>query len=286
MNGPIMTYAIRILSHFPHSLPPIAIVLGSGFNILVKLIQDAKMLNYKDIDINDFPVSTVEGHNGRFVVGTLNGVRVAVMDGRVHLYEGFTVDQVVFPLRMLIASGCKTVILTSAVGGISLKYEAGDLVLIRDHINLFTVANPMFGKRQSGVGGRFQDMNRVYDPELITIAQATARELDSAESNSPKINLKAGGILGFMPGPYFETPSEVEMLRRLGADVVGMSISEAIAAHHMGAKVLSIACVVNMAAGMENTEISHEGTIETMNEAAPYATRLIAEIVRNLPDRT
>lgn len=290
MNAHVATYAIRLQALLADCFPAIALVLGSGFNVLVKLIQDARFLPYSQLDIDGFPLSTVPGHNGRFVAGTIAGKKVVVMDGRVHLYEGYPVDQVVLPIRMLVATGCRTIILTNATGGIKRSFQPGDLVLVRGHINLFNEANPMFGLNER-YGKRFQDPSDLYDSGLRELAVQVAHQLDDEArekkgSAGSRINLRHGAVLNFWPGPQMETPDEVLLFERLGADLTGMSIiPEALAAFHMGAKVLAISCVANRAAGTGGAaRISHEEVLREVGAAGERAARLIEGIIRALPD--
>ncbi len=232
--------------------PNIGLVLGSGLGAFADSLSDAARVPFSDIP--NFPCSTAIGHAGRMVVGSVGAVPVAVMQGRVHCYEGYSAQQVTFPIRVFGRMGIRAVILTNAAGGINLSYSQGALVLIRDHINLQGV-NPLAGANDDRFGVRFPDMTRAYAPEYRTIAREEAKELD--------IELHEG-IYAALLGPSYETPAEIEYLRRIGADLVGMStVAEVIAARHMNLKVLAISCVTNMAAGILDQPLSHAEVMET-----------------------
>ncbi len=230
----------------------IALVLGSGLGGFADSLADAACIPYAEIP--EFPQSTAIGHAGQMVVGKAGGVPVAAMQGRVHLYEGYSVQQVAFPIRVFGRMGIRAVILTNAAGGINLGYSQGALVLIRDHINL-QGANPLVGPNDDRFGVRFPDMTHAYAKEYRAIAREEAAKL--------KITLHEGVYAGLL-GPSYETPAEIEYLRRIGADLVGMStVAEVIAARHMGIKVLAISCVTNMAAGILDQPLSHAEVMET-----------------------
>lgn len=232
--------------------PKIGLVLGSGLGAFADSLSDAARVPFADIP--NFPCSTAIGHAGRMVVGTAGRVAVAAMQGRVHCYEGYSALQVTFPIRVFGRMGIRSVILTNAAGGINLSYSQGALVLIRDHINLQGV-NPLAAANDDRFGVRFPDMTRAYAPEYRTIAREEAKKLD--------IELYEGIYAGLF-GPSYETPAEIEYLRRIGADLVGMStVAEVIAARHMNLKVLAISCVTNMAAGILDQPLSHAEVMET-----------------------
>src|SRR6201998_571405 len=232
--------------------PKIGLVLGSGLGAFADSLTDATRVPYANIP--SFPQSTAIGHAGRLVVGNAGNVPVAAMQGRVHLYEGYSAQQVAFPIRVFARLGVKSVILTNAAGGINLGYSQGALVLIRDHINL-QGANPLVGPNDDRFGVRFPDMTRAYCKEFRQIAREEAATL--------KIELHEG-IYAALLGPSYETPAEIEYLRRIGADLVGMSpCAEVIAARHMGVNVLAISCVTNMAAGILDQPLSHAEVMET-----------------------
>ena len=232
--------------------PKIGLVLGSGLGAFADSLTDAVGVPYAEIP--KFPCSTAIGHAGRMVIGKAGDVAVAAMQGRVHLYEGYSAQEVTFPIRVFGRMGVRAVILTNAAGGINLSYSQGALVLIRDHINL-QCANPLVGPNDDRFGVRFPDMTRAYAKQYRAIASEQA-----ARSN---ITLHEGVYAGLL-GPSYETPAEIEYLRRIGADLVGMStVAEVIVARHMGIKVLAISCVTNMAAGILDQPLSHTEVMET-----------------------
>jgi purine-nucleoside phosphorylase len=232
--------------------PKIGLVLGSGLGAFADSLTDAARVPYAEIP--SFPQSTAIGHAGRMVVGNAGSVAVAAMQGRVHLYEGYSAQEITFPIRVFARMGIRAVILTNAAGGMNLSYSQGALVLIRDHINL-QGANPLIGHNDDRFGPRFPDMTRAYDPQYRAIAKEEARNLNL---------ILEEGIYAALPGPSYETPAEIDYLRRIGADLVGMStVAEVIAARHMGLKVLAISCVTNMAAGILDQPLSHSEVMET-----------------------
>jgi len=236
--------------------PKIGLVLGSGLGGFADSLTDATRVPYTDIP--SFPQSTAIGHAGRLIVGNVIGkagaVAVAAMQGRVHLYEGYSAQQVTFPIRVFGRMGIRAVILTNAAGGINLGYSQGALVLIRDHLNL-QGTNPLVGANDDRFGVRFPDMTQAYSHRYREIAREEAGRLG--------ITLHEGIYAGLL-GPSYETPAEIEYLRRIGADLVGMStVAEVIAARHMGINVLAISCVTNMAAGILDQPLSHAEVMET-----------------------
>ncbi len=240
-----------ILQHTPLR-PKIGLVLGSGLGAFADSLAQATKVPYSEIP--SFPQSTAIGHAGRLVVGKAGSVPVAAMQGRVHQYEGYSAQQVAFPIRVFARMGIKAVILTNAAGGISLGYSQGALVLIRDHINL-QGANPLVGPNDDRFGVRFPDMTHAYCREYRQIAREEATKLHIEFHE---------GVYAALLGPSYETPSEIEYLRRIGADLVGMStVAEVIAARHMGLDVLAISCVTNMAAGILDQPLSHAEVMET-----------------------
>jgi purine-nucleoside phosphorylase len=232
--------------------PRIALVLGSGLGAFADSLADSVRIPYAEIPA--FPKSTAIGHAGQLVIGKADGVAVAAMQGRVHLYEGYSAQEVSFPLRVFGRMGVRAVILTNAAGGINLTFSQGALVLIRDHINL-QGANPLVGANDDRFGPRFPDMTHAYAKDYRAMAREEAEKLG--------IPLHEG-IYAALLGPCYETPAEIEYLRRIGADLVGMSTAnEVIAACHMGIKVLAISCVTNMAAGILDQPLSHAEVMET-----------------------
>jgi purine-nucleoside phosphorylase len=232
--------------------PRVGLVLGSGLGGFAETLADSIRIPYGDIP--SFPRSTAVGHAGQLVIGNAGNVPVAVMQGRVHLYEGYSVQQVAFPIRVLGRMGVRAVILTNAAGGINRIYQQGALVLIRDHINLQGVS-PLTGANDDRFGLRFPDMTYAYDREHRATAQEEAMKLG--------IGLQEG-VYAALPGPSYETPAEIHYLRIIGADLVGMStVAEVIAARHMQIKVLAISCVTNMAAGILDQPLTHQEVMET-----------------------
>ncbi|HUD68417.1 MAG TPA: purine-nucleoside phosphorylase [Candidatus Sulfotelmatobacter sp.] len=232
--------------------PKIGLVLGSGLGAFADSLTEAIRVPYAQIP--EFPCSTAIGHAGRMVIGKAGDVAVAAMQGRVHLYEGYSAQEVTFPIRVFGRMDVRAVILTNAAGGINLSYSQGALVLIRDHINL-QGANPLVGANDDRFGVRFPDMTHAYAKRYRAIGREEAAKLN--------ITLHEGLYAGLL-GPSYETPAEIDYLRRIGADLVGMStVAEVIAARHMGIKVLAISCVTNMAAGILDQPLSHAEVMET-----------------------
>ena len=232
--------------------PRIALVLGSGLGGFAEELENPTRIPYADIP--SFPHSTAVGHAGNLVIGSVEGVAVTAMQGRVHLYEGYSAQQVAFPMRVFACMGIKAAILTNAAGGINPSLGRGALVVIRDHINL-QGQNPLTGPNDERFGPRFPDMTDAYDPQFREIA------LDEAASLGGDIY---EGVYAALAGPSYETPAEIRYLRAIGADLVGMStVPEVIAARHMNMKVLAISCVTNMAAGMSGEKIDHDEVLET-----------------------
>jgi purine-nucleoside phosphorylase len=248
--------------------PRIALVLGSGLGAFADGLAGATRIDYAKIP--GFPRSTAMGHAGRLVIGKVGEVPVAVMQGRVHFYEGYSQKEVIFPMRVLARLGVRAVILTNAAGGISREYNQGCLVVLRDHINL-QGTNPLIGPNDTRFGVRFPDMSKLYEPAYRKIAlEETARlGLESFE-----------GVYAAMTGPSYETPAEIRALRALGADLVGMStVPEAIAAGHLGTRVLGISCVTNMAAGILDQPITAEEVLETGERVKHQFVALLSAVI-------
>ncbi len=244
--------AARLILDRTSLRPNIGLVLGSGLGGFADSLTDSMAVPYADIPA--FPCSTAIGHAGRMIIGNVGSVSVAAMQGRVHLYEGYSAQEITFPIRVFGRMGIRAVILTNAAGGINLGYSQGALVLIRDHINL-QGANPLVGMNDDRFGVRFPDMTHAYEKQYREIARTEAAKLNIALHD---------GVYAALPGPSYETPAEIEYLRRIGADLVGMStVAEVIAARHMGIKVLAISCVTNMAAGILDQPLSHKEVMET-----------------------
>ncbi len=251
--------------------PLIALVLGSGLGDFGDEFQEAVSIPYQEIP--GFPVSTVAGHAGRLVIGKIDSVPVLAMQGRVHFYEGYELEQVTFPIRTFKLLGINTVVLTNAAGGVDVQLTQGALMLISDHLNLMGV-NPLRGVNDDRFGPRFPDMTNVYCHELQEQAVAEARSLG--------IELRRGIYAG-LSGPSYETPAEIRFLRGLGADAVGMStVPEAIVASHMDMKVLGISCITNMAAGLSNEKINHEEVMETGKQVRESFAALLRRLVVRL----
>ena len=230
----------------------VGVVLGSGLGGFADELKDATKIPYQKIP--GFAQSTVIGHAGRLVIGTTAGTPVAAMQGRIHVYEGYPIRDVVFPIRVLWAMGVRGVVLTNAAGGINREYKQGALVLIRDHINL-QCQNPLIGANEDRFGVRFPDMTEAYSQKLRDLARDEARKLD--------IDLR-DGVYAALAGPSYETPAEIRFLRTIGADLVGMStVSEVIAARHLGMSVLGISCVTNAAAGVLDKPLDHAEVMAT-----------------------
>lgn len=252
-------------------VPQVGIVLGSGLGDLADKVQDAVAIPFKDIP--NFPVSTVPGHSGTLVMGTLGGKPVAVMRGRVHYYEGYTMAQVTFPTRLLRALGCATFVVTNASGGMRSDLRPGDFVRITDHINLMG-DNPLRGPNVDAWGLRFPDMSRAYDPELGKLAHEVADRSD--------VQLKQGVFVA-VTGPSYETRAEIRYFERIGGDLIGMStVPEVIVANHMGMRVLGISCVMNVTHG-EVQPVTHEEVLEVAEANRPRFLTLMTAIVEALP---
>lgn len=248
--------------------PEIAAVLGSGLGVLADEVEDAVEINYADIP--HFPVSTVEGHAGKLVIGKLEGKAVMVMKGRFHYYEGYGMDEVAFPIRVMKLLGINNLLVTNAAGGINKKFEPGDLMLIKDHIKFFS-ESPLRGKNIEAFGPRFNDMSDCYTAALRETAKEIAYGLGLVLQE---------GVYGFMPGPSYETPAEIKMLDVLGADAVGMStVPEVIVATHAGMKVLGISCISNMAAGILDQPLHHEEVMETAESVKEKFLTLVRAII-------
>jgi purine-nucleoside phosphorylase len=251
--------------------PRVAVVLGSGLNALADRITEATTVPYDQIP--HFPNTTVGGHEGNVLLGKLGGAPVIIFQGRFHYYEGHDLETVTFPVRVLSRLGVSTLILTAATGGIRADLRAGNLVLLIDHLNLIG-SNPLRGLNDPRLGTRFPDMTEVYSKRLRTLAREEAKRLG--------IDL-VPGVYACLPGPSYETPAEIKMLRTLGADVVGMStVPEAIVARHCGIDVLALALVSNAAAGVVGTPITHEEVLEAGRKAAPTLARVIERVVARL----
>lgn len=248
--------------------PHVAIVLGSGLGSFAESIEITQTLDYSDIE--GFPISTVSGHRGRFVFGYIDKIPVAIMQGRVHFYEGYPMEDVVLPIRLLGLLGAKILFLTNAAGGINKSFKPGDLMIIRDHISSF-VPSPLKGPNLDELGVRFPDMSEVYSTAL-------RKKLQKAGENTG-IPLSQGVYLQ-LSGPNFETPAEIKMCALLGADAVGMSTAaEAMTGRHMGMEVCAVSCISNLAAGLSSTPLSHEEVSETAQKIEHQFKALLKEAI-------
>jgi purine-nucleoside phosphorylase len=251
--------------------PEYSLVLGSGLGDLADEIENPVILKYSDIP--NFPVSRVQGHKGQLVIGKLCGKVVLAMQGRFHFYEGYDIQEVTYGVRTIKLLGINTYIVTNAAGSVNESYKPGDLMIINDHINNMGV-NPLIGENYEEFGPRFPDMTYAYSRDHIALAEKIAKDLN--------IEIKKG-VYCANSGPTYETPAEVRMMRRWGADAVGMStVPEVIAASHAGMKTLGISCITNMAAGILDQPLSHEEVIETTNAAKAKFKNLMKKIIENL----
>ncbi|TMW73680.1 purine-nucleoside phosphorylase [Alteribacter natronophilus] len=263
--------AVNYLEGKLSSKPETGLILGSGLGVLADEIEDAVIIPYQEIP--GFPSSTVAGHKGQLVSGTLEGRPVLAMQGRFHFYEGYELSLVTLPVRVMKALGVKELIVTNAAGGINESFKPGDLMLIEDHINNFGTS-PLIGPNSEEDGPRFPDMSEAYSRAHITLAEKTAQEAG--------ITVQKGVYVG-NTGPAYETPAEVRMLRTLGGDAVGMStVPEVIVARHCGLKVLGISCISNMAAGILDQPLHHEEVIETTEKVKADFLSLVKKIVASL----
>ncbi|HWT74082.1 MAG TPA: purine-nucleoside phosphorylase [Mobilitalea sp.] len=255
------------ITHFPKT----AMILGSGLGALVQNMTEKEIIPYEEIP--NFPRSTVEGHQGCLIIGKLNGIEVMAMQGRFHYFEGYSMKEVTYPVFVMKQLGIENLILTNACGGINISFQPGDLMIINDFIN-FMPSNPLIGLNDERFGSRFPDMTEPYKLFLIEKAKKVAQE--------QHIPYKEGVYAGFM-GPYYETAAEIRMIGKNGADAVGMStVPETIAANYLGMNVLGIACITNMATGIQKVKHSHERVIETANKASQLFCAWIEGIIKEL----
>jgi purine-nucleoside phosphorylase len=254
-----------------NEIPDTAIILGSGLGSLANEVENPVYIDYKDIP--NFPVSTVVGHEGRFVYGDLENKKVIMMQGRFHFYEGYDMGKVTMPVLTLKKLGIKNIIVTNAAGGVNTSFNPGDLMIITDHIN-FAGTNPLIGKNIEEFGPRFPDMSSAYNKEFIGIAKNAAKENN--------IDVKNGVYMMFT-GPSYETPAEIRMIRTLGGDAVGMStVPEVIIANYCGLKVLGISCITNMAAGILDQPLNHAEVVETSNKVGNQFKALVKSIIKSM----
>lgn len=251
--------------------PEIGLILGSGLGAIGDQIENPEFYTYSEVP--HFPVSTVQGHAGRLVIGKLEGKSVVAMQGRFHYYEGYPIQDVTFPVRVMKALGIQTLIVTNAAGAANTEFNPGDLMIIKDHLNL-TGANPLMGKNLDEFGPRFPDMSDAYNKELR----------DKVKVIAQKLNIQVQeGVYAWFSGPTYETPAEVKMAQILGADAVGMStVPEVIVANHSGIKVIGISCLTNMAAGILNQPLSHSEVMETSEMVREKFINLMKNVVKEI----
>ena len=259
-----------------HTVPAIGLILGSGLGDLAEEVEDAVSIPYGVVP--HFPISTVEGHAGRFVIGRLEGKPVVVMQGRFHYYEGYLMRQVVLPVYVMRRLGAQTLVVTNAAGGMNRSFRPGDLMLIRDHINL-TGNNPLVGKNDERLGPRFPDMSEAYSKSYRELAHRLAGQI---EADGGPLQLREGVYCG-ISGPSYMTPAELIMLARLGGDAVGMStVAEVIAARHCGMDVLGVSCITDMAIGEQLEPLTHEQVVAVADRTKPKFAALIRSFVREV----
>ena len=251
--------------------PVIGVVLGSGLGNFTKELQPEFEIDYSDLP--HFPVSTVKGHTGKLVFGTMHGKHVVVMAGRFHYYEGYTTQQVVYPIRVMKMLGVKTLLISNAAGGVNTSFKMGDLMIINDHISLFTI-NPLLGKNEDELGIRFPDMSEPYSINLINKAKSIAKNLG--------YDVKEGVYCG-VTGPSFETRAEYKLIKAVGGDAVGMStIQEVIAAAHAGMKIFAMSIISNLGIREELNEVTHEEVLNAANAAEPKMTAIFKQLIAEL----
>ena len=265
---PQLAEAVKAIQSKTPLRPVIGLVLGSGLGAFARSMDKATVIPYSQIP--HFPVATAIGHTGEMVIGVKEGVPVAVMAGRVHLYEGYSVEQVVFPVRVLARMGVKTLIMTNAAGSVNVNYKPGELMVISDHINFMGV-NPLIGPNEDALGQRFFDMTEPYDPILGGLAEKACSKVG--------MTVRKGVYIAFT-GPSYETPAEIKMARAMGADAVGMStVPEVIAARHMGLRVLGLSCITNMAAGVLPQKLDHTEVLETAERVKAGLIKVLDEVI-------
>lgn len=263
--------SVKIIKGFSDIKPEIAIILGTGLGKLADNIENKVTIPYKKI--KNFPVSTVHGHEGNLVLGLVEGKQVVAMQGRFHFYEGYSMKEVTFPVRVMKELGAEIIIISNAAGGMNRFFKRGDLMLINDHINLIG-DNPLIGPNDEKLGPRFPDMSQAYDLDLIKLTN--------------KISLEEGvtlhnGIYAGLPGPMLETPAEYRFLIRIGADAVGMStIPEVIVANHMGMKVLGISCITDLAIDGVVEKVQFGEILKAAAQSEPIMTRIVRKVIRNI----
>lgn len=268
--------ALEVIQTYTDQKPEVGLVLGSGLGSLADTLSDRVAIPYEKIPY--WPLSTVHGHSGQLVIGKLGGKTVVAQQGRAHFYEGYTMQQVTFPIRVMAFMGIKTLILTNAAGGVNQEFSVGDLMLINDHINFVGMAgnNPLMGPNDESIGPRFPGMSQAYDRELRKLAKSTALKLD--------IPLQEG-VYAAVSGPNFETPAEIRMFRTVGADAVGMStVHEVLVARHSGIDVMACSGITNVAIDSVDTDAdaNHEEVLEAGKIIVPRLTKLITGVLQAL----
>ena len=263
--------AVKAIKAKAPTAPKVGVILGSGLGSLADQVQNSIVIPYTDIP--HFHGTSVEGHAGRMILGDFHGVPTVFLQGRFHYYEGYPMEEVVFPTRVVCALGIETLLLTNAAGGVNTRFKPADLMIIDDHINLMG-DNPLKGPHLAELGPRFPDMSEAYYAEGREILREVAKEL--------QIPIHAGVYAGLL-GPTYETPAEIRMLRTLGADAIGMStVPETIAANHLGVRVAGVSCITNLAAGMSSQKLTHEEVIENSRIGAHNLKRLLERTIPKL----
>lgn len=251
--------------------PEIGIILGSGLGDFVNDLVPIQVISYADIP--GFEKSTVIGHKGQLVFVEINGKKIVIMQGRYHFYEGYNISKIVYPIKVMRKLGVEHLVITNAAGSVNKSYNAGELMLIQDHINLMGV-NPLVGENDATLGDRFPDMSEVYKADLIKIAEKKANEIGLTVHK---------GVYAAMSGPSYETPAEINMLRIMGADAVGMStVPEALVANYCGMDVLGISCITNSAAGVHPSRLSHIEVVENANKVKGLFKELLLKVIDEL----
>jgi purine-nucleoside phosphorylase len=268
---PRLAEAVKLIQSKSALRPQVGLVLGSGLGAFARSLDKAAVIPYGQIP--HWPVSTAIGHTGELVIGSSQGVPLAVMAGRVHLYEGYAPEQVIFPVRVLGRMGVKVIIFTNAAGSVNVNYKPGELMIITDHIN-FMGSNPLVGPNEESLGPRFFDMSEPYDPLLGALAEKACSKVGMTVRR---------GVYIAVTGPSYETPAEIKMARALGADAVGMStVPEVIAARHMGMRVLGISCITNMAAGVLKKKLDHREVLDTAEKVRDGLIEVLQRLVQDV----
>ncbi|MFQ3542908.1 purine-nucleoside phosphorylase [Halobacillus rhizosphaerae] len=272
MNKMYLRDAANFIQKKVNTAPSVGLILGSGLGVLAEEIENPTVIKYKDIP--HFPESTVSGHKGQLVIGELEGRQVVAMQGRFHYYEGYSMEQVTFPVRVMKEIGVETLFVTNAAGGINESFHPGDLMIITDHINNMG-DSPLIGPNDEQLGPRFPDMSEAYDRDLISHAKQSAERVE--------LQVREGVYIG-NTGPAYETAAEIRMLRTLGGDAVGMStVPEVTVASHAGLRVLGISCISNMAAGILDQPLTHDEVIDTTAKVREDFLGFVKDMLKTLP---